>query len=239
MATLLISDLHLDPSRSAALEAFERLCAGPAREVSDLYILGDLFEAWIGDDEDSPLADRVTAALAALSSSGVRIAFQHGNRDFLLGKRFAARCGMRLLPEAAVERIEGQPTLLLHGDTLCLDDTAYLAFRAQVRDAAWQSAFLARPLAERRAFAAAARAESARHTAGTAPVLMDVAPRAVVDALRVHRVWRMVHGHTHRPAQHAFGLDGLPAERCVLPDWYDSAAGLRADGDDLRFVGFD
>lgn len=239
MATLLISDLHLDPSRPAALEAFVRLCAGPARDVSDLYILGDLFEAWIGDDDDAEPAARVADALAGVSAGGVRVAFQHGNRDFLLGGRFAERCGMRLLPESAVETIEGQPTLLLHGDTLCLDDAAYLAFRAQVRTGTWQTAFLARSLAERRAFAAAARAESARHTAGAAAVLMDVAPRAVTAALTAHGVRLLVHGHTHRPALHAFDLDGTAAKRIVLPDWYDAAAGLWIDGDDLRFISFD
>jgi len=239
LGTLLISDLHLEPSRPEMLAAFERLLAGPARNAEALYILGDLFEAWIGDDEDAEIAGRVAEALSEFAASGIPVAFQHGNRDFLLGRRYAARCGMRLLPEAAVEPIGGVATLLLHGDTLCLDDTAYLAFRERVRSAAWQSAFLAAPLAERRAFAAQARAESARHTAGTAPVLMDVSPRAVVDAMAGHGVTRMVHGHTHRPGLHVFARNGLQHERCVLPDWYDAPAGLWIASDRTWFARFD
>lgn len=238
MPTLLISDLHLDPARPGMLEAFERLLAGPARSASELYVLGDLFEAWIGDDEDSDLADRVAVALSALAAAGVAVAFQHGNRDFLLGTRYAARCGMRLLPETAVETIEGVPTLLLHGDTLCLDDTAYLAFRERVRSIAWQTGFLAAPIADRRAFAAQARAESARHTAGVAPVLMDVAPRAVRAEMGAHSVHRLVHGHTHRPSLHAFEHEGALFERCVLPDWYDAPAGLWIAADRLWFERF-
>lgn len=239
MATLLISDLHLDATRPGMVAAFERLLAGPARTAQGLYILGDLFEAWIGDDEDTEIARRVADALSALTASGTPVGFQHGNRDFLLGPRYAAQCGMRLLPETAVEMIEGVPTLLLHGDSLCLDDTAYLAFRERVRSAAWQAAFLAAPIAERRAFAAQARAESARHTSGTAPVLMDVAERAVWDAMGVNGVRRLVHGHTHRPALHGFARGDALHERCVLPDWYESAAGLWIAADRVWFERFD
>lgn len=238
MATLLISDLHLDPSRPAMLDAFERLLAGPARDAEALYILGDLFEAWVGDDEDGELANRAAIAIRALADHGVAVAFQHGNRDFLLGQAYAARCGMRLLPERAVETISGTATLLMHGDSLCVDDVAYLAFRRQVRDPSWQQQFLARPLAERRAFAAAARHESARHTAGTAPVLMDVQGDAVRAALRVAGVERLVHGHTHRPALHAFEVEGRSCSRCVLPDWYEQAAGVWIDAQGPRFEAF-
>ena len=239
MATLLISDLHLDSARPAMVEAFERLLAGPARGAGAIYILGDLFEAWIGDDDDAPIAGRVADALAALAASGVECAFQHGNRDFLLGKEYASRCGLRLLPEACVERIAGRDTLLMHGDSLCIDDLPYLAFRAQVRAPAWQASFLGQSLEARRAFAAAARSESARHTRGTAPVLMDVNHAAVIEALRHHGVGRIVHGHTHRPATHAFAHDGEVAERIVLPDWYEQAAGLWIDEAGVRFAHFD
>jgi UDP-2,3-diacylglucosamine hydrolase len=239
MATLLISDLHLDPARPAMVDAFDRLLAGSARGAEAVYIHGDLFEAWIGDDDDAPIGARVANALAALSASGVDCAFQHGNRDFLLGGAFAARCGLRLLPEACVERIGGRDTLLMHGDSLCIDDLPYLAFRAQVRAPAWQATFLGQPLEARRAFAAAARSESARHTRGTAPVLMDVNQAAVVGALRQHGVERIVHGHTHRPATHAFALDNQVAERIVLPDWYEQAAGLWIDEAGVRFAQFD
>lgn len=238
MPTLLISDLHLDSERPEMIEAFERLLAGPARSAARLYILGDLFEAWIGDDEDSELADRVASALASVAAAGVSTAFQHGNRDFLVGPTYAARCGMRLLAEAAVESIEGIPTLLLHGDTLCLDDTDYLSFRERVRSASWQAGFLATPIAARRAFAAQARAESTRHTAGVAPVLMDVAPRAVRAEMRAYGVHRLVHGHTHRPALHTFECEGMRHERCVLPDWYQAPAGLWIAPDRVWFEHF-
>jgi UDP-2,3-diacylglucosamine hydrolase len=239
MATLLISDLHLDPARPAMVDAFERLLAGTARDAEAVYILGDLFEAWIGDDDDAPIGAGVADALGALSASGVDCAFQHGNRDFLLGEAFANRCRLRLLPEACVERIGGRDTLLMHGDSLCVDDLPYLAFRAQVRAPAWQATFLGQSLAARRAFAAAARSESARHTRGTAPVLMDVNHAAVVAALRRHGVGRIVHGHTHRPAIHTFAHDGEVAERIVLPDWYEQAAGLWIDEAGVRFAQFD
>jgi len=238
MPTLLISDLHLDAERPEMIDAFERLLSGPARSAQRLYILGDLFEAWIGDDEDSELADRVAGALASVAAAGVSVAFQHGNRDFLVGPTFAARCGMRLLAEAAVEAIEGIPTLLLHGDTLCLEDTDYLSFRQRVRSANWQAGFLAMPIAARRAFAAQARAESARHTAGAAPVLMDVAPRAVRAEMHAHGVHRLIHGHTHRSALHVFECEGIRHERGVLPDWYHVPAGLWVAHDRVWFEHF-
>jgi UDP-2,3-diacylglucosamine hydrolase len=234
VSSLFVSDLHLDDARPGMVEAFVAFCAGPAREARALYILGDLFEAWIGDDDDSPLAARVAKALRQVADAGVDVAFQHGNRDFLLGEAYAARCGMRLLPEHVVERIEGIDTLLLHGDTLCLHDTAYARFRAQVRDPAWQAGFLSQPLAARRAFAAGARAESARHTAGTSPVLMDVDPAAVAALFSTNpRAPRMIHGHTHRPAIHTATVGGVVVERIVLADWYASSRWMRAEAQDL------
>ncbi len=218
------------------VEVLESLLVGPASNARALYILGDLFEAWVGDDEPSELAQRVLRALARLSDHGVDCAFLHGNRDFLLGAAFAERAGMRLLPQAIVAPIEGVPTLLMHGDTLCTNDVAYLKFRAQVREPAWQAAFLAQPLAARTAFAAQARAESARHTGATEPLLMDVTPEAVVEQMREHGVRRLIHGHTHRPGIHAFALDGDYAERIVLADWYDHASYLQIDGDGVKQI---
>ncbi len=235
MSALLLSDLHLDETRPEMIAAFETLCAGPARGVAQVYVLGDLFEAWVGDDDDSPLAARVAGALGALTERGVDVAFQHGNRDFLLGARYAARCGMRLLPEVALETIEGTPTLLMHGDSLCTDDAAYLSFRAQVRDATWQQRFLAQPLSARREFARQARAESTRHTAHAAPVLMDVSPPAVREALHNSGASRLIHGHTHRPGLHVSTQGTDLCERIVLPDWYHSAAWLRIEGGMLQF----
>lgn len=239
VATLLISDLHLEAGNPATTDRFLRLLAGPARTADRLYILGDLFEAWIGDDDDSVLAETVARGLRGLSDAGVPIAFQHGNRDFLVGGAYAARCGLRLLPEQVVETLGGVPTLLMHGDTLCTADTAYLAFRAQVRNVVWQQAFLSRSLEERRAFAAAARRESERHTGTAGSAIMDVTGAAVLDALRSYGVARLVHGHTHRPAIHGILTDGGPAERIVLPDWFDRAAAAWIDEGGVRFDALD
>jgi UDP-2,3-diacylglucosamine hydrolase len=236
MAVLLASDLHLDPARPAPVEAFLRFLAGSAREAEALYLLGDLFEAFVGDDDDDPMPARVAEGLAALAGSGVPVWFQHGNRDFLLGPDYAARCGMRLIGEAEVLDLGGVPTLLMHGDALCTRDLAYQAFRRQARDPAWQRQLLAQPLAARRALAVAARAESRAHTAATAAEIMDVEPEAVRAALRAHGVRRLIHGHTHRPAIHRFALGDVDAERIVLPDWHARAGWAVVDGDAIMLV---
>lgn len=226
MATLFISDLHLDESRPAVTMLFLDWLRGEAARAEALYILGDLFEAYIGDDDDAALVATVADALREVSDRGVRVHFMHGNRDFLAGETFARRAGLTLLGETAVVDLYGTPTLLLHGDTLCLDDVAYQRIRVQLRDPAWQRQFLAQPLAARRAFAAQARAESARHTGATAAAIMDVTPAAVERALADHGVRRMIHGHTHRPATHALDRGG---ERIVLGDWYEQGSVLRVD----------
>lgn len=231
--TLFVSDLHLDESRPQITSLFERFLAGEARNAAALYILGDLFETWIGDDDDAALPARVAKALRALADTGVPIFFVAGNRDFLLGAEYAARAGLTLLADATVHVIASQPTLLMHGDTLCTDDTAYQAFRAQVRDDHWRRAFLAQPLDARRAFAARARAGSRQHTRATPEVLMDVNATAVAAALRAAGVRRLIHGHTHRPAIHRLALDGRPAERIVLGDWYTQGSRLRVGPDSL------
>lgn len=226
MATLFISDLHLDESRPAVTMLFLDWLRGEAARAEALYILGDLFEAYIGDDDDAALVATVADALREVSDRGVRVHFMHGNRDFLVGETFARRAGLTLLGETAVVDLYGTPTLLLHGDTLCLDDVAYQRIRVQLRDPAWQRQFLAQPLAARRAFAAQARAESARHTGATAAAIMDVTPAAVERALADHGVRRMIHGHTHRPATHRLDRGG---ERIVLGDWYEQGSVLRVD----------
>ena len=236
MATFFISDLHLDDARPHIVEDFERFCAGEAGSADALYVLGDLFEAYIGDDDDAALNARVAQALHGVADAGVPVHFIAGNRDFLLGEGYAHRCGMDLLEDGAVVDLYGTPTLILHGDVLCTDDAAYVAFREQVRDPAWQAAFLARPLAERRAFAAQARDASRAHTSQTDVAIMDVNPHAVESALRQAGVTRMIHGHTHRPAVHDFALNGKPARRIVLGDWYEQGSVLRVtpDGAELR-----
>lgn len=227
MTTLFISDLHLDPRRPHIVDLFTELLAGEARRADALYILGDLFESWIGDDDDAALAARVAEATRALRDSGVPVWFMHGNRDFLLGADYATRAGMTLLADPSVVEIGGEHVLLMHGDTLCTDDVEYLKFRALVRDPRWQAQFLAKPLAERRAFAAQARGESRKHTSAAKPEIMDVNQEAVAVAMRAHGVHKLIHGHTHRPATHHFDLDGRVAERVVLGDWYEQDSVLR------------
>jgi UDP-2,3-diacylglucosamine hydrolase len=227
MATLLISDLHLDEARPHIVDLYTSLLAGEARRADALYILGDLFEAWIGDDDDAPLPARVAQATSALRDSGVPVYFMHGNRDFLLGADYAARAGMTLLTDPTVIEFGGEQVLLMHGDTLCTDDAEYQKFRALVRDPRWQQSFLAKPLAERRAFATQARGESRKHTTMAAADIMDVNQNAVETAMRAHGVRRLIHGHTHRPATHRFDLDGQPAQRIVLGDWYEQDSVLR------------
>ncbi len=229
--SLFISDLHLDDERPRITELFLRFLRGEARDAQALYILGDLFESWIGDDDDAPLAQSVQDALAELTGSGVRAYFMAGNRDFLVGGGFAARSGVTLLTDPTRVDLAGVPTLLMHGDTLCTDDVAYQKFRAQVRDPAWQSMFLAQPLAQRRAFAAQAREQSRLHTGSTMAQIMDVTDSAVREALGVHGAARLIHGHTHRPARHRVDLGDRMAERIVLGDWYDQGSVLRVDGD--------
>jgi UDP-2,3-diacylglucosamine hydrolase len=237
--TLFISDLHLDDARPHIVEDFERFCADEARTADALYILGDLFEAYIGDDDDALLNVRIASALRGVADAGVPVHFIVGNRDFLLGEGYARRCGMDILDDGVVIDLYGTPTLILHGDVLCTDDAAYLAFRRQVRDPAWQAAFLARPLTERRAFAAQARDASRAHTSQTDMAIMDVNQHAVENALRQAGVTHMIHGHTHRPAIHDFTLDGKPAQRIVLGDWYEQGSVLRVTPDSVDLSGLE
>ena len=233
MSTLFISDLHLDDHRPAVTALFCEWLQREAKQADALYILGDLFEAYIGDDDDAPLIALVADALREVADAGVPVSFVHGNRDFLVGPAFAARAGMQLLPESSRVDLYGTPTLLLHGDTLCLDDVAYQRIRVQLRHPDWQRQFLAQPLAARRAFAAQARAESAKHTGAMDLAIMDVTASAVEAALDATGVRRMIHGHTHRPAVHELGDQ---RQRIVLGDWYEHGSVLRVDPHDLRLA---
>ena len=237
MTTLFVSDLHLDPERPAITELFGRFLDGEARDADALYILGDLFEAWVGDDDPSEAGTFVAARLKALADAGVPTYFIRGNRDFLLGDAYAKRAGMTILPDPAVILLQGEPTLILHGDLLCSDDTAYQQFRTQTRDPRWQAQFLAQPLAARLAFAAQARAASkARYgelqASGQSETITDVSPATVREWFARYGIRRMIHGHTHRPAIHD---EGGGATRIVLGDWYEQGSVLRAseDGFDL------
>ena len=226
MTTLFISDLHLDESRPQIVGLFEKFLRDDARGAAALYILGDLFESWIGDDDDSALASATATALHELGAHGVPVFFMHGNRDFLLGADYARRAGMILLEDPRVIDLDGERVLIMHGETLCTDDLEYQKFRALVRDAGWQQRFLSMPLRERRAFAAQARGESRKHTAAAKPEIMDVNPAAVIAAMHRHGVRRLIHGHTHRPAMHRLGVDRQAAERHVLGDWYEQRSVL-------------
>ncbi len=225
---LFVSDLHLDSTRPQITELFLAFLREEAAQSPALYVPGDLFEAWIGDDDDADLPARVGSALRDVADGGTRVAFIRGNRDFLVGNDYAARAGFEILPDPCVIAPGGEPILLLHGDLLCWDDLAYLAVRRQVRDPEWQRALLARPLAERRAFAQAARQSSAAHQQSAAALEVgDAAPRAVEDFFRRYGVTRMIHGHTHRPAVHDLVVDGVPRQRIVLGDWYEQGSVLR------------
>lgn len=240
MSTYFISDLHLDASRPAATQAFIDFLHGLPDGTDALYILGDLFESWIGDDDDAELPTLVADALRSTAARGIALFFMHGNRDFALGEEYAARSGLTLLADPTVIDLYGDPTLLMHGDTLCTDDHAYQAFRAQVRNPAWLAHMLAQPLAVRRAFAEQARAGSREHTTMTAESIMDVNAEAVNDAFRSHDTDLLIHGHTHRPAVHRDDVDGRACTRIVLGDWYDQGIILRADaGGRLRLTNLD
>lgn len=226
--SLFISDLHLTAERPAANERFFRFLEETAPAAEALYILGDFFEAWVGDDALSdPFHAEVAAALRRLALRGVRLYVMHGNRDFLLGEAFCRASGARLLAEPHVVHLYDRPTLLLHGDALCTDDLDYQQFRRLVRDPSWQAAFLARPLPERVALARELRARSEQVKGNKRPEIMDVNPDAVQEAFRQHGVLHMIHGHTHRPAHHHLMVDDRPCARWVLPDWYDTGGYLR------------
>jgi len=227
MTVLFISDLHLDAGDAKSIRRFTDFIDRDALGAERLYILGDLFEAWIGDDDDDPRLVPIVGALARLTRSGVPCAVMHGNRDFLLGARFCANTGCTLLSDYERVEIFGQRVLLTHGDLLCTDDTRYLTLRGQLRDSKWQRDFLAKPLAERRKIAADLRQMSATEIAAKADDIMDVNQTTVERTMRDHGVSLLLHGHTHRPAVHSFALDGRPAQRIVLGAWHETATLVR------------
>jgi UDP-2,3-diacylglucosamine hydrolase len=236
MATLFASDLHLDSEAPWAIDAFLSFLAGPARDAEALYLLGDLFEVWVGDDDDNPDNTRACAGLRALTDSGVDAYAIHGNRDFLLGEEFTRRTGVKLLPDPVLIVLHGVPTLLSHGDVFCTEDASYQQLRSIVRQPSWQRRFLSLPLATRRTLASAARAGSKAHTERTIPTIMDVNPDAVLRAFRATGARRLIHGHTHRPAIHPCVVDGVDAERVVLAPWYEAASCVLVDANGVREV---
>lgn len=225
--TLFISDLHLSDERPDITSQFLDFLASSATKADGLYILGDLFEAWIGDDAMPAVAQAVSVKLRSLSEAGTKTAFLHGNRDFLLGQDFAAKAGFALLDGPTVLDLYGHSVLIAHGDEYCIDDHEYMAFRSLVRDPEWQAGFLAKPVAERLAIAKQARAASKTQTATKAADIMDVNPAAVDRALIDAGVRTLLHGHTHRPNVHDWTVGGEPAQRIVLGDWYDQGSLVR------------
>ncbi len=235
---LFVADLHLDRDH-ATIDCFRRLCAGPARHAEALYILGDLFDIWIGDDDPDPAYTPVLEALADLSRAGVAVRFIAGNRDFLIGDEFCRRTGLERLDDHSVIELFGTPTLLCHGDTLCTDDVEYQRFRTQVRTQQWQQEFLAKELAERRHIAEGLRGGSRDAMTQKQNEIMDVNPQAVHDALRRYRARRMIHGHTHRPARHEHHVDGVTVRRYVLSYWPQRPSMLVVGHDGLRVEAID
>ena len=241
--TLFISDLHLAGEQPGVSAQLLRFLSHEASSAAALYILGDLFDAWLGDDaleaqDGDSLARDVATALRALHDAGTAVMLMHGNRDFLLGDRFAAASGARLIDDPLVISLGGRDVLLMHGDTLCTSDIAYQKFRLMARSKPYQDAFLSKSLAERRALALQYRATSEQVKRATADEIMDVTSDAVQEAFRSHAVSCLVHGHTHRPATHVLEVDGRRCERWVLPDWDRRGGYLVADGATLTLERF-
>ena len=230
--SLFISDLHLASERPRIVDQFFAFLAGPARDAAALYVLGDLFEYWAGDDDiDDPLNQAVAQGFSRVAAGGTDVLFMHGNRDFLVGREFAKRASARLLDDPTITSLHGTRTLLMHGDTLCTDDVEYQKFRAYARNPQNQARFLAQPIAARHAEIASLRARNETAKQGKASDIMDVNAEAVREVLRQTGYPRLIHGHTHRPGRHVYRLDGNDCERWVLGDWYDSGSYLRVDAD--------
>jgi UDP-2,3-diacylglucosamine hydrolase len=232
--TLFISDLHLDPERPEITDLFLGFLAQRSPDTDAIYILGDLFEAWVGDDDNSPMNQAVIHGLSGCVESGTPVYVMHGNRDFLLGHTFARKSGCTLLDDPARIDLYGTPTLLMHGDTLCTDDTEYMAFRNMVRDPDWQEDLLSKPLEERRQLAREMRKSSRQQTDGKPESIMDVNQVTVDETMTGNNVQRLIHGHTHRPATHDLNIAGKPAQRIVLGDWYEQGSVLECTADGCR-----
>jgi UDP-2,3-diacylglucosamine hydrolase len=230
LPALFIADLHLSAARPQTSAAFFDFLAGPARRAGSLFILGDLFEYWAGDDDtSSPFNKEICSALRELAAGGIATFFMPGNRDLLAGDGLATTTGMHLLSDPTPIRFGTQTLLLAHGDTLCTDDLSYQAYRQQVRDPVWQTGFLAQPLDTRREFIKKVRNQSEAAKRGKHPGIMDVNTDTVANLLRTHGYPALIHGHTHRPGHHTYMLDGHRCERYVLADWHDHSTWLAYD----------
>lgn len=225
--TYFIADLHLAQNRPDITACFLRFLENEAIKAQTLYILGDLFEAWIGDDDDSDFVATIANALTTLNNTGVKIYYIHGNRDFLLGQRFAKKSSMLLLPEVDLIPLYGQTAVVMHGDTLCTKDVAYQEFRKKSRSWWWQAMIKSLPLFVRKKMAVNYRKKSAMATSMKSQDIMDVTPEEVVNCLERYQSQLLIHGHTHRPAVHSLSVNGNKAQRIVLGDWYEQGAWLK------------
>jgi len=240
MAQLFVSDLHLEDSRPDITRAFFHLLDSLSGRFSELYLLGDIFEVWLGDDTPAACAAALADKLAGLSQSGIDVFLMHGNRDFLLGEDFTQRCGAKLIHEPFCLSVAGKKTVLLHGDVLCTRDTDYLAFRQMVRNPVWQHAVLAKPLDERIAIGRELRDKSQQSGQQKAEYIMDVTEDAVTAMMEAYSAELMIHGHTHRPATHKVVLPkaNANATRMVLGDWYAQGWYILADEDNVTLNAF-
>ena len=229
MATLFISDLHIDAERPDIGDQLLALLEGEARNADTLYILGDLFESWVGDDDPNEHYATIKSAIRALVDSGVPVYFMHGNRDFMIGADFANETGVQILPDPTPVNLHGASVLLSHGDALCTDDVEYQQIRAMVRNPEWQAMMLTKSLEERLAFAAHARAQSMERNKSLSEEITDVNQGAVENLITEHSVDILLHGHTHRPFVHDVDLGDRTAKRIVLGDWYDQGSIVRWD----------
>jgi UDP-2,3-diacylglucosamine hydrolase len=235
--TLFISDLHLSEGEPHITSLFLKFLEGTAPNAEALYILGDLFEYWAGDDDrETPFHQNILAAMRAATQSGMKLFIIHGNRDFLMDNDMATACNATILPDPCVANLYGIPTLLTHGDLLCTDDVQYQAFRKQVRDANWRSNFLAQPLDQRKAIIEQLRKMSEENKQGKAMEIMDVNAEAVANMFRMHNCPRMIHGHTHRQKKHELAVDGESRERWVLGDWHAIGNAIRCDATGCGFL---
>ena len=237
--SLFISDLHLSTAQPRSMAAFRRFINATAPQAEALYILGDLFDCWAGDDDlNDEFHAQVIAALRSLALYNTKVYLLRGNRDLLMGEALANACHATLMNDPALIDLYGTRTLLSHGDTLCTGDTEYQSYRTQVHDADFQQQFLAKPLAERKTYIAQLRARSTAEKQNKDSAIMDVNGDAVAALLREHNFPRLIHGHTHRPGRHEHIVDGRTCERWVLGDWYDTGNALRCDAQGCRLMGF-
>lgn len=238
MNTWFISDLHLAPEETRITAGFLHFLSLP-QAGDELYILGDFFNYWLGDDIQDDYADTIKAALKALHDRHIKLYFMHGNRDFLIGETFCQQTHSTLLPDPSVIKLNGQPVVLMHGDSLCSKDTAYMEFRAMARSPQWQQQFLSQSIAARTVFAEQARAASQQGNAMKDEVIMDVSQADVDAALQDFKSLKLIHGHTHRPAIHDWQLNGQAMQRIVLGDWYHHGWYLKVHNQQFDLIEFE